>query len=420
MTDVPTQRPGLGRRALLGRSAAVAGLAGATSLLSAAPSLAAPALPALDLATWDVGVLGDSLSSHGVWPSQATGTRTGGLAYLRSDSYLAVALPLTRGRFGFSGAWATGGFRSDQVLATHLPEVLAAKPAFCVVLMGTNDIGQLAVEQTRDSIRQAVTALMLAGITPILGTIPPKDTVTAAGMLQLNSLNMWLRAHARARGLLLVDFHAALVNPITGRYAPGLVTADGIHPTWPAVTKMGRALAAVLNTVPGASPVGLLDSYTPQGALLTDATHSTGTSWSAFGQGVYSQRNSVNWVGCKSVVTLSAGGEYGLYGGLASQPVAGHRIQFASIVDVPVVPAGGQWSFALLDRARGTVICGHWQCIQPLTNPEGNAVALWEFDMPTLPPGSEVVVYACVRGAAGLSLGAAQTTLIDLTDLGVG
>jgi len=75
----------------------------------------------------------------------------------------------------------------------------------------------------------------------IIGTIPPWGCASdpacgfAAGdqsqgrLERINTLNTWLKAFAIKEGVTLIDYHAALFDPISSRYTDGLTT-DGVHP----------------------------------------------------------------------------------------------------------------------------------------------------------------------------------------------
>jgi lysophospholipase L1-like esterase len=119
-----------------------------------------------------------------------------------------------RWAFYFEDFAATGGFTTDQIVATHLPTVLAAKPNACVVLGGINDmtIGAVAVPaSTIANLKTIYTSLIAAGILPIACTIPPKNGYTEGPA----SLNAWISRYARNNGFPVLDFYSLLVDPST-------------------------------------------------------------------------------------------------------------------------------------------------------------------------------------------------------------
>ncbi|MCU1659164.1 MAG: hypothetical protein JWO57_3820 [Pseudonocardiales bacterium] len=421
----------VGRRTLIGGGLVLAGAAGASAVWAAESNndsdspagtggvVASVAQHALR--TWDVAQMGDSITFAGSVGGVA-GSVDSGMCVFGDTSYLGTALPLTRGRFRFAGTWATPGFSSAQIMTIHLPSVLAARPAVCVVLAGTNDIGKIALSQTQQNIQQMVTALQKAGTLPILATIPPYNVLTGPRLRQLTAFNVWITRFARQAGLPLVDFHAALIDPATGHYRAGFGNpADGVHPTAAGAGAMGRALADVLNAIPGTAPAPLLSGYTPEGALLTDVCQTGKGTWDvagAPGGNTYRRETGAGWLGNKGMLTAKTTPASYVIGTLASQPAAGHRMQLAFVLDAPSVPAGGSWSCVLADSVSFKAICGYALCTQELTNTDGNAVSVWEFDMPVMPQGSKTVFTYYVQGAPGVTLGCAQVSLVDLTALG--
>jgi lysophospholipase L1-like esterase len=91
-----------------------------------------------------VFAIGDSITANGnssgiAGTSLTLSTRIGPL------SYLGWASMLSSGKILFAGASGTGGFTIAQVRATHVPVAIAANPGMCVVLAGTNDVGNIAL-----------------------------------------------------------------------------------------------------------------------------------------------------------------------------------------------------------------------------------------------------------------------------------
>lgn len=176
--------------------------------------------------------LGDSITANG-----------GGLVapgtLVQNFNFQAVGYPiwanlLSGGRFKFLGSAATPGYTTAQILATHVPTVLALKPRYCVVCAGQNSQGDLASYLT------IVQTLVAAGITPILATVPA--TGTGAALLKLNA---YIRKLATVHSLPIVDFYRATVDPASGLYRSGY-SGDGIHPTEAGAKAMGQALADVV------------------------------------------------------------------------------------------------------------------------------------------------------------------------------
>jgi lysophospholipase L1-like esterase len=120
-----------------------------------------------------VRAIGDSITANGyVAPNTTDGPKYGG------QSYLQRASQLSGGKFRIGGVAATSGYTSTQVLTTHLPTVLAAKPRYCIVLCGTNDV-PIGSSTTKANLLAIWNALANAGITPILATLTPATTTPA-------------------------------------------------------------------------------------------------------------------------------------------------------------------------------------------------------------------------------------------------
>jgi hypothetical protein len=102
-------------------------------------------------------------------------------------------------------------------------EIDAARPAFAVVMLGTNDDLPGGLEGFEESLPRVVDGALARGVVPLLSTIPPRDDspAAAAGVAALNHV---VRALAASRGVPLMDLHAALL-PLPRH---GLV-GDGIH-----------------------------------------------------------------------------------------------------------------------------------------------------------------------------------------------
>ncbi|GAA2050745.1 SGNH/GDSL hydrolase family protein [Williamsia deligens] len=151
-------------------------------------------------------------------------------------------------RYEFVGAASTGGYTIAQVLATHLPTVLAAQPDYCLVLAGQNDIG--AIDTPRLTMLRTIwEALIAAGITPILCTNVPSSTIP----------NWWLLydftvGYAHQHSLPLFDLHAVLTDPATGLYRAGYST-DAVHPNTKAgIAAAAQAWSAFANNLVGTAP----------------------------------------------------------------------------------------------------------------------------------------------------------------------
>lgn len=222
-----------------------------------------------------VWAIGDSITANGY----TAPTSTNGATYTGS-SYLQWASQLSGARFRFGGIAATGGYTSAQVLATHLPTVLAAKPQACVVLCGTNDV-PLGGAATMTNLMSIWTTLARAGITPILATLTPRNDFVA-GNNQIITLNSWIARQARLNGWPLVDFYAAVVDPATNIYLSGY-NLDTVHPNVVGAKAMGQALATQMSNLMGYNSLQLpalpvANAWPGVGSIVAaNALHLTGT-----------------------------------------------------------------------------------------------------------------------------------------------
>jgi hypothetical protein len=134
---------------------------------------------------------------------------------------------------GFHGSFdrvstsATIGWLAGQPLMgapSHLSsEVAAVKPAFAVVMLGTNDDRPGGFEAFARNLTAVVDQTLALGVIPLLSTIPPRsDSPHAAA--RVPAMNQAIRALAESRMIPLMDLHAALL-PLPRQ---GLVS-DGIH-----------------------------------------------------------------------------------------------------------------------------------------------------------------------------------------------
>lgn len=154
----------------------------------------------------------------------------------------------SNGRATQGGWFATQGLTIEQIRDTHLPQVLALtgaqKPAACMVLAGTNNVGASSgtgfnFPTARTAYLQITTALIGAGILPIICTLPPRADFTLSktnGQL----FNGWLKGIAAANGWPLLNYHALLADGIGG-WKSGQ-SADGIHPNLLGFRTMSEAL----------------------------------------------------------------------------------------------------------------------------------------------------------------------------------
>lgn len=165
-----------------------------------------------------------------------------------NNKMVSFAAWLWYGAMRSGGSWAAfefnpsySGARSDQVLATVVPTLLAypyGQPNAAEVMVGTNDVGQGVPTATIiANIKAIYNALLGAGITPIAATILPTATNQAACM----ALNLAIMGLAREYNIPIVDYYSALATE-TGAWRSSNWTADNVHPTGLGAAIMGYLL----------------------------------------------------------------------------------------------------------------------------------------------------------------------------------
>lgn len=166
-------------------------------------------------------------------------------AQLDFSSFYGWACALSNNRFQLYDAQAVGGTTTAQMLATQLPAVLNLnpKPAACLVMGGTNDVGaSVPVATSIANIIAICTALSAARISPILCTIPPR-TSSESGSADLNRR---IVRYAAQNGITCVDIYHLLVDPTNGRMQTAY-NGDGVHPSALGAKLCGAFIAASIS-----------------------------------------------------------------------------------------------------------------------------------------------------------------------------
>lgn len=123
---------------------------------------------------------------------------------------------------------------------------------------GANDIGTAA--ETVANLRLMARHVIGLGGIPVVRTIPPRDSMTAAQMTLMSEANREIRKFAQQiMGCYVSDRYAAIVNPVTGLARAGYL-ADGIHPA-----ALGARMIAVRDQEQLDNIFGVLPSSLPQG-----------------------------------------------------------------------------------------------------------------------------------------------------------
>jgi lysophospholipase L1-like esterase len=207
----------------------VAASAMRSAVSSATESAASPTIAARTSALSVIG-LGDSITqgnSKGDTPGLSWFGQLMGL-----DSHLTFVR--NAGVYGQTTAAIRGRVASD---------VVARHPQVCLIMGGTNDVGQHVPRAvTIANLTAIVDALKVAGIRPVLMSIPPRAQASWAGTI--SALNAAIHRLADAEHIPYVNVHD-VVSTTTGVYKAG-DSNDGVHPTVAAHHRMAIAAEAQL------------------------------------------------------------------------------------------------------------------------------------------------------------------------------
>lgn len=173
-------------------------------------------------------------------------------------SWAEIFPALSGQRFRMIRNAAIGGQTAAQMLARIQADVIAYAPRYCVILAGTNDLSAgTTLTAYKVTITAMITALRAAGITPILGTIPPNNTLSYAPMI--NTFNDWLRIFCQAQSIPLIGFHGDLVDVTTGGFKAGYAS-DNAHPSAVGALVMANTALTALDRVLPPAP-SILPTY---------------------------------------------------------------------------------------------------------------------------------------------------------------
>jgi hypothetical protein len=186
--------------------------------------------------------------------------------------------------------FATFGFTNAQILATHIPQVVTAKPDAALLYCGVNNVGNLQQSGSTvwEGILPMITALQNAGIIPIVMLIGPRDSAAGFGAGYFGrqvSANAAIAAGCDALGVKYFDPNPYWQNLTTGEPLPG-VFIDGVHPSNYGASILGDALADWLleNYNIGPSPFNSSRIASLQGFNPTFAGGTTiATGWTSTG-----------------------------------------------------------------------------------------------------------------------------------------
>lgn len=202
-------------------------------------------------------IAGDSITNQNWGTDSATYKATSGLGYW---TWAEIELG---GKFKLLNNAGVSGDRTDQLNARLSTQVLAYKPKYCFVHIGTNDIGQgITAATIIANLSTIYQTLVDNGIIPVTSTILPRGGTSAlstqASRRDLLDVNDWIVKYSRLKGWSCADFYrlavdtSTLTNAAQAKADTSLLDTLGLHPLGKLARKMGLMLASLLNPL---SPV---------------------------------------------------------------------------------------------------------------------------------------------------------------------
>lgn len=125
---------------------------------------------------------------------------------------------------GYEGNVGEWGETTTDML-DRVDDVIAMNPEQVLILGGTNDVVQGDTSSSVENIARMVESFEDAGITPVVGLLPPSETFPAETVKFNESLEEW----AGSEGVQVIDFWTPLADP-DGTYRHGM-NSDPIHPS---------------------------------------------------------------------------------------------------------------------------------------------------------------------------------------------
>jgi hypothetical protein len=154
------------------------------------------------------------------------------------DYWYAVLARESADSFGNISLAADNGWTTESILNPALAdpawcqpgetplacEYRVVKPAVALILIGTNDVGNLSAEAYRANLGQIAQFSIDQGVIPMLTTIPRR----AGFEEQVGVFNQIIIETARQFDVPLIDYFTAMLPlPNNG------LSSDGVHPSWP-------------------------------------------------------------------------------------------------------------------------------------------------------------------------------------------
>ena len=153
---------------------------------------------------------------------------------------------MLRHRLNMLANLGIGGETSAQILA-RISSVVAYNPNYCHILVGANDIGSgIDSSITIANIKAMAEYFLNNDIVPIIGTIPPRNTLTTQQKANTFTINNWIKNYAyNQNGVICVDYYAYVAKAVDGLAKTGLLI-DGTHQNGKGAYFMGYAFYEAL------------------------------------------------------------------------------------------------------------------------------------------------------------------------------
>jgi lysophospholipase L1-like esterase len=310
--------------------------------------------------------LGDSLDAF-VAPYDATlggDSHQGAVGGHNPKDYLFLGNLLANSVLDVLGSAATSGYSVEQIRDNHLPTILAVKPTYCLCWsLGANNL-LLAGEfspTVLDVTEYILNAMVSAGVTPILCTLPPAINSTTSGLVsqsEITRYNAWICNYAQKNGFPILDFYQALIDWTTGDYMAGY-SDDHVHPNELGVSKIVPLIRDLIlklsNTWTRNSLACVNTAVAGQMAnpLLVDGGSGLPTGWSVGATVSKSIAAAASYPG--NELTLAAGASLGYLNTPTLNCAAGEEWDLGLRLSTTPVGSGG-WGMAISNQS-GTNIC---------------------------------------------------------------
>lgn len=319
----------------------------------------------------EIWSLGDSICANGyAAPTSAADV------WFSGDNWLNWACVLSVGALTWGGVSALGGITSGTCIDKYLPAIIAAKPRFCAVHVGTNDYGQTGYatdgSTTRANLLTIYTTLLAAGIIPIATAFLPKASLTGASASIQQRLTLWVAKTARRLGIPYCDWSPQLFKSDgTGAWVSAAYSSDGTHMLEPAAKLMGASLLSSIQPwlTPGVNYFAHvqnnsnLTSHTP---CSTNALNLTDTNADGLADGWYLNTGA----GTPTLTAMSASEGMGNWQNFTATGAGNYQNTGSNVAMTPgnkyllamkfktagVVSSGGQFTIRLADANSNPIV----------------------------------------------------------------